>query len=76
MNLLSRNDLDAPRNAMRRMECIEREVSLGDYKVRVTTKEEGYPWKVAMIVRLETWDKRLRTSQYFESVEEMEVSMK
>lgn len=72
MSLLSRKDFDAAREALRRMEDFERTVQLGRVKARITTRRAKSPWTVAMIARMETWRGELYTSQYFESVEQME----
>lgn len=45
--------------------------TLGPVTQRLTTAPAGRPWEVDMLVRFETDNGRVYTTQYFESVEEM-----
>lgn len=70
MNLLSVNDWKHLGDALRRMEEIVLERELGERKVRASTVPANNAWRVAMLVRIERWEKNRYDTQYFESVEE------
>lgn len=47
--------------------------TLGPVTQRLTTAPAGRPWDVDMLVRFETDNGRVYTSQYFESVAEWKI---
>ncbi len=74
IRLLGEKELDKIRKALRSCREITMERSMGDKRIRVHTCPAAPVWGVPYLVRLEQWDGTVYSSQYFTSVEEMEVT--
>lgn len=72
MNLLSPNDLDQLRRAMRNTQEVQLTRTLGGFFQTVTTVPASAVWGCDMLVRMETQYGHIYTTQYFRSVEQME----
>lgn len=73
LNLFSNNDLSAVHMALQERREITLVRTLGPVTQRLTTAPAGRPWDVDMVMRFETDDGRVYTSQYFESVAEWKI---
>lgn len=67
--LLSKNDLGAVSNAIRRMEPLTITRTLGETELTVCVKEAGKPWPVAMVVQVLFKRGRVEWVQTVESLE-------
>lgn len=72
--LFGEKDIDTVWRALRSCREITVESSMGDKRIRVHTCPAAPVWSVPYLVRLEQWDGTVYSSQYFTSVEEMEVT--
>ena len=73
MIILGEKELDTIRKAMRGCREITVERSMGGTRIRVHTCPAAPIWGAPYLVRLEQWEGTMYRSQYFTSVEEMEV---
>ena len=67
--LLSKNDLDALSTALRRMQPLTLNRTLGDTELTVHVKEAGKAWPVAMVIQVLFKSARVEWVQTFESIE-------
>lgn len=72
--LFGEKDIDTVWRALRSCREITVERSMGDKRIRVHTCPAAPVWSVPYLVRLEQWEGTMYSSQYFTSVEEMEVT--
>lgn len=71
MSLITENDLDTVRNALRRCKELTLERTLAERKVRLSVVSASPVWHVAMLVRVERWWPGWYASKYCASVEEV-----
>ena len=74
MIILGEKELDTIRKAMCGCREITVERSMGGTRIRVHTCPAAPIWGAPYLVRLEQWEGTMYSSQYFTSVEEMEVT--
>lgn len=74
IRLLGEKEFDTIHKALRSCREITVERSMGDKRIRVHTCPAAPVWNVPYLVRLEQWDGTVYSSQYFTSIEEMEVT--
>lgn len=72
MNLLSPNDLNQLRRAMKNTQEVQLTRTLGGFLQTVTTVPASAVWGCDMLVRMEKQYGHIYTTQYFRSVEQME----
>lgn len=73
MIILGEKELDTIRKALRSCREVTVERSMGSTRIRVHTCPAAPIWGAPYLVRLEQWEGTMYRSQYFTSVEEMEV---